>query len=360
MNQQQAYGTWPSPITAEQVTSASVRVGEVACIDNAVFWSEVLPEEKSRCIVVKRDHGQEPRTLIPNPFNVRTRVHEYGGGSWWVDSHWVYFVNWQDQRLYRVSHVDEDAKPQPITPEPAQAQSLRYADGCVSVDERQIFCVRERDVQVGDEHEVVNELIAITTRANAADSFDIRVIATGADFYSNPRLSPDEKYLSWIHWQHPQMPWDGTELMLAELAPDGSLNDERRIAGNASTAIVGACWAHGELVYASDDTGWWNVNSYDAQSNTYTQLTHLSDADIGIPPWVFGLQRFVEFEKGFGVIVTREAQDELHILDAQNQLHRVDVDISTVDSICADQQGGLIICGQNALSNKLYNRLQSF
>lgn len=352
MQQQQAYGTWPSPITAELVTSASIKVGDVACIDNGVFWSEVLPEEKSRCVLVKRAAGQEPVTLTPMPFNVRTRVHEYGGRAWWIDANWVYFVNWQDQRLYRVSHVDDAAKPYPITPEPEQTQSLRYADGCISADGRQVFCVRERDVHGTDGHQVINELVVINVQAHTGESYDIRVIASGADFYSNPRLSADSKYLSWIQWQHPQMPWDGTELMVATIVQDGCLSDERRIAGDTTTAIVSALWAHGRLVYASDESGWWNLNAYDVESNTYAQLTHLSDADISIPPWVFGLQRFVEFDKGLGVIVTRAAQDELHVLDAQHQLQQIDIDLNSIDSLCSDEQGGLIVCGQNALSNK--------
>jgi len=291
------------------------------------------------------------------PFNVRTRVHEYGGRAWWIDAQWVYFVNWQDQRLYRVSHADDAAKAHPITPEPEQTQALRYADGCVSADGRQVFCVRERDVHGTGGHQVINELVVINLQANTGESYDIRVIASGADFYSNPRLSADAKYLSWIQWQHPQMPWDGTELMVATVAQQGSLSDERRIVGNTTTAIVGALWAHGRLVYASDDTGWWNLNAYDIESNTYTQLTQLSDADIGIPPWVFGLQRFVEIDQGLGVIVTREAQDELHVLNEQHQLQRIDIEISSIDSLCSDEQGGLIICGQNALSNKGIYRL---
>jgi len=379
MHKQQAYGTWNSPITAEMVTTAGVRLGAVACEGDAVFWAESRPQDNGRSTIVKSCAGQASRDLMSAPFNARSRVHEYGGGSWWVDKHYLYFVHWDDQRLYRVDHLNQKYNvPVPITPEPSVAQAWRYADGCVSPDGQWIVCVREshdaaRD-QEGDEQpgnaQPCNEIVAIpnvgpTQTDDSAHAASIAVLATGADFYSTPRLSPDGQQLSWVQWRHPQMPWDGTELMVADIQPNMRVQHVEKIAGDTETSVMGPMWSSaGELIYASDDTGWWNVYKYPPAARQIKQLTRFTDREVGVPAWIFGTQRFVEIfdveadnhsnkasaakVMRLALLVTHNACDQLQVVAHDGQIENIQTPYANINGIAADKQGNLIVQGQAA------------
>jgi len=346
----QPFGTWDSPISAQMVTTAGVRLGNVAYAQGAAFWAEARPSEDGRVIIVKRAPGQQPVDLIGAPFHARNCVHEYGGGSWWVDSHYLYFVHWDDQRLYRVSHITASAanhhKPEPLTPVPGKPQTLRYADGCVSADGATIVCVRERH----EAEEVHNELVAISNTVDNVDAeTQVKVIVSGSDFYSTPRLCSDGLYISWIQWSHPQMPWDGTQLMLADLQSDRSTKNIRVITGGTSTAIMGAMWTRDkQVIFASDESGWWNVYRYSPASNDIKRLTMFDDREVGTPAWVFGTQRFVELcvgesASGLAMLVTHEARDQLQVLNQSGDISVINTPFSAIGSIAADEQGRVLL-----------------
>src|SRR6185369_364448 len=178
------------------------------------------------------------------------RAHEYGGGAYFVHRDTVFFSNFKDQRLYR----HESARtPQPLTPEPPSPATLRYADGRATPDGRLIICVRERHEEG---REAINEIVAMPADGSAA----ARVVQSGSDFYSFPRIRIDGKKLAWTCWRHPQMPWDGTELWTGDLQPDGSVSNARHVAGSATESVFQPEWAlDGSLFFISDRTGWWNL-----------------------------------------------------------------------------------------------------
>ncbi len=376
MHMQQAYGTWNSPITATMVTTAGVRLGDIAFQAGAAFWAEARPEDNGRSTIVKARPNQAPCDLTLAPYNPRTRVHEYGGGSWWVDDKYLYFVHWDDQRLYRVDHVSsQNNTPLPITAQPDVAQALRYADGCVSSDGQWIVCVRESHDATTPQPR--NEIIAIrnvvsTGTADQSASNTISVLATGADFYSTPRLSPDGQRLSWVQWSHPQMPWDGTELMVANVQSDMSLQNSNKISGNSEISVMGAMWTRaGELVYASDESGWWNLYQYSTDTQSVQQLTRFTDREVGAPAWIFGIQRFVElvgsdsendsnnastepsvdtFTKARSVClalaVTHSARDQLQVLHADGHTSTIETPYTSISHIAADESGHVLVQGQ--------------
>ena len=184
--------------------------------------------------------------ITPAPFNVRTRVHEYGGGSYLVHQGTVYFSNFADQRLYR---QDADAEPVAITPEAA----LRYADGVVDIQRQRLICVREDHTGEG---EAVNTIASISLDGNTEQ----QVLVSGSDFYSSPRLSPDGSQLAWLCWNHPNMPWDGTELWVATVTAAGTVADAQKIAGGISESVLEPRWSpDGVLYFVSDRSGWWNL-----------------------------------------------------------------------------------------------------
>jgi dipeptidyl aminopeptidase/acylaminoacyl peptidase len=318
------YGSWSSPITADLIVAGAVSLGEV-WVDGAVtWWSELRPQEQGRVQVVRLDADGSPVDVLAEGYSARTRVHEYGGAAWWVHGGELYFTNWSDQRLYRVPPGGE---PRALTPEPPSAHALRYADGRVTPDGRFVVCVRERHGAPGDggaasgdgqappPTEVHNELVALL----ADGSGPVSVLAGGHDFVAAPRISRDGRMLAWLTWDHPRMPWDGTELWIAHLveADDGrlTLRDARRVAGGPDEALVQPEWGrHGQLFVVSDRGDWWNVYRVD-DPDVLTVVAPVA-ADVGQPAWVFGQSRY-GFTGDGTVVATYSSGGRAHLAAAR-------------------------------------------
>ncbi len=319
------YGSWSSPITLDLVANeGGVAYGYLSLDDDGVYWLESRPQEQGRQALVFRPHGSTPVDVVPPGFNVRTRVHEYGGGAWFHDGGVVYCSNFDDSRLYRIDAPG--AEPRPITPEPPAAHARRYADGRVFAGGRLIVCVRESH---GD-GEPLNELVVLP----ADGSEEPRVIATGRDFYAAPRPSPDGSRLAWLAWDHPHMPFEGTDLCLGDLGADGSCANPRRVAGSETESIFQPEWGpDGNLYFVSDRTGWSNL--YVERDGEVHALTN-EQAEIGYPQWVFDLSRFAFLGDGrIACLVTRAAVDSLEVLD-RGKLQPVDVPYTYMSSIRSD------------------------
>jgi dipeptidyl aminopeptidase/acylaminoacyl peptidase len=298
------FGTWSSPLSAEMLVVSSVRLGWPWIEDGVVYWTEGRPSEGGRAAVVRLDPGAEPVDVTPPHFNVRTKVHEYGGGSSLVHRGTVFFSNFEDQRLYR---QEPGERPEAITAETDGRH--RYADGRATADGSSIVCVRERHTDDG----VVNELVAIP----ADGSREPRTIAGGQDFYAAPRISPDGTHLAWLSWNLPWLPWDGCKLWVADLAPDGSLSGERHVAGvDGEESIWQPGWSpSGELHFVSDRTGWWNL--YRERGGTSEPL-HPAEAEFGWPHWVFGGSTYAFLDDGrIACIYTAGGTQHVGILDGE-------------------------------------------
>jgi dipeptidyl aminopeptidase/acylaminoacyl peptidase len=310
------HGSWASPITLDLVArEGGVSFSSLDITDDGVYWIESRPQEKGRSVLVFCEHDGDPVDVVPPDFNVRSRVHEYGGGAWLHDGSVVFCSNFDDSRLYRID--EPGAEPRPITPEPSGPNALRYADGRVFADGRLIVCVRESH---GD-GEPRNELVVLPADGSA----EPRVLATGRDFYAAPRPSPDGRRLAWLAWDHPHMPFEGTDLCVGDLGADGSLSRERRVAGSSEESIFQPEWsADGVLHFVSDRTGWSNL--YVEREGGVHALTH-EQADLAHPQWVFDLSRYAFLEDGrIACLFTRAAIDSLEVLDpTAGELERVDL-----------------------------------
>jgi dipeptidyl aminopeptidase/acylaminoacyl peptidase len=321
------YGSWSSPITLDLVAGAGgVSYGSLWAAEEGVYWLETRPQEQGRSALVLLAPGREPAEVVPEGFNVRTRVHEYGGGAWFWHDGVVYCSNFDDSRLYRIDRPG--AEPQPITPEPPEPHALRYADGRVFADGRLIVCVRETH---GD-GEPRNELVVVLADGSA----EPRAIATGRDFYAAPRPSPDGARLAWLAWDHPHMPFEGTDLCVGDLAPDGRCTNSRRVAGSEAESIFQPEWGpNGDLYFASDRTGWSNL--YVEREGEVQALTN-DEAELGYPQWVFDLSRHALLSDGrVACIFTRAAIDSLELLDLDTgRLDRVELPYTTLGSLRSD------------------------
>ncbi|MFN4261492.1 MAG: S9 family peptidase [Gemmataceae bacterium] len=269
------YGSWKSPITSDVIVAGTVGLEQVVLDGADIYWIEGRPTEGGRCVIVRRTPDGQTADVNPPPFNARTRVHEYGGGSYTVAEGVVYFSNFADQRLYRQKPGEP---PRPITPD----APLRYADGVVDRQRGRIVCVREDHTG----KEVVNAVVSLDLHGQEPE----RILASGNDFYSTPRLSPDGAKLAWLTWNHPNMPWDGTELWIADVNADGSLGQHQRVAGGENESIFQPEWSpENVLHFVSDRSGWWNL--YRWQDGVTTEL-YPQQAEFGRPQWVFGIPTY--------------------------------------------------------------------
>ncbi|HET6443841.1 MAG TPA: S9 family peptidase [candidate division Zixibacteria bacterium] len=270
------HGTWKSPITAEMVAQHSVRIGSVVLDKNNIYWTETRPDDAGRNAIVRCDGQGNLEDLNSSPYNARTTVHEYGGGAFTVSDNIVYFSNYQDQRIY---HQVFGQDPIAITP----ASNMRYADMVVDVDRKRLVCIREDHTGEG---EAVNTIVGVDLAGGTTGT----VLAAGNDFYASPRMSPANDRLAWITWNHPNMPWDGTELWVADVLSDGTLQKARLIAGGKDESIFQPAWSpYGVLYFVSDKSGWWNI--YRHQNGT-NECVCPREAEFGMPQWVFGMSTY--------------------------------------------------------------------
>jgi dipeptidyl aminopeptidase/acylaminoacyl peptidase len=278
------YASWQSPITSDLIVSQSVGLSEVRIDGDILYWLESRPQEAGRGVVVRRDPDGAAADVTPAPWNVRTRVHEYGGGAWTVAQGTLFFSHDGDRRLYRLDRGTN--RPVPLTPE----GPWRYSDGIFDPRRNLWLGVREDHTIPG--REPINTIVSVNASGAASDSG--RVLASGHDFFSSPRLSPDGRWLAWLAWDHPRMPWEGTTLYAARLDDRGRFAAEPLvIAGGADESIFQPEWApdSSALFFVSDCTGWWNLYRRGLDLSAAQPLTPMN-AEFGQAQWIFGMSTY--------------------------------------------------------------------
>jgi dipeptidyl aminopeptidase/acylaminoacyl peptidase len=271
---QASYGSWKSPITTDLITAKSISLSEVAISGQDIYWTESRPSEAGRCVIMRRAADGQVAECTPPDFYVRTTAHEYGGGSFTVEDDVIYFSNFKDQHLYRQS---VGGRPEALT----SVNEYYYADFILDKNRNRIICIREDHTVEG---EAVNTIVSIDLNGEE------RILVEGNNFYSSARLSPDGKKLSYLTWNHPNMPWDGCELWLADVHADGALHDFKLIAGSGTESVFQPEWSpEGILHFVGETTGWWNFYRW---NNDEAEALHPMEAEFGEPQWVFGMSTY--------------------------------------------------------------------
>lgn len=283
------YGSWKSPITSDLIVAGTIGLGEIALDGDDIYWIESRPSEGGRSVIVRRTPDGAIADVIPPGFNARTTVHEYGGGAYFVDAGTVYFSNFTDQRLYRQSPGET---PQPIT----STGKMRYADGVIDHGRNLLYSVREDHTEGG--RDAINTLVKINLGGGDTSG---DVIASANDFCSSPRLSPDGNRLAWLTWNHPNLPWDGTDLWVGELDESGRITSAKIVAGGKGESIFEPEWSpSGVLHFVSDRAGWWNL--YRLSEGGIESLYEMA-AEFAAPQWVFRMSTYA-FESAQDIICT--------------------------------------------------------
>ena len=308
------YGSWASPVAAAELAKSAVEISDVRVFDGRTYWRESRPAEGGRQVLLTFGDDGAPKVLTPVGFSVRTRVHEYGGSSYWVMGDALVFANFSDQRLYLQRG---DAAPVAITPERYQ-----YADCDLDAGRGALVCVREDHTEAtmqanGEER---NEIVRVPVPAAGAAGDAGTVLVTGTDFVAYPRLSRDGRQLAWIEWNHPSMPWDATTLKTAPLDARGLPGDAVVVAGGDRAVLEPQWGKDGTLYYIDEPGGWWNLH---ATRDGETRVLAAMAREFGGPLWRLGTRTYVVAEDGPAYArSSKDATDELARIGLQDASYR--------------------------------------
>ncbi|MFI9379704.1 prolyl oligopeptidase family serine peptidase [Kutzneria sp. NPDC052558] len=291
-----SYGAWTSPLAARDVARAGGSVQWVDLHDGEAWWAESRPDEGGRVVLMRAGDGR-PRPVLAAPWNTRNRVHEYGGKPFAFVGGKIAFTHWVDQRVYLVDPDDEAATPEPISPEPEREHGFRYADLTAAPGGAEVWCVRE--TQFGDAPlDVRRDLIALPLDGSG----EARVLAASHHFMSAPKPSPDGRHVAWLGWDHPAMPWDGTELCVAELTEDGKVGEHRVIAGGPTESVCQFRWESPDSLLAlTDPQGWWNLHRITLDGTAVNLAPR--EEELGGPLWRLGSSWFAPLGGGRHVVL---------------------------------------------------------
>ncbi len=321
-----SYGEWESPISARMPAAGSLRLGGVAVDGEDVLWVEGRPSEGGRGVLVRRRPDGTREDVVPEPFSVRSRAHEYGGGAFLAAGGHVWFVNFADQRIY---HTANRSGPEPLT----AGGPFCYADLVLDRTRQRLLCIREDHSGDGDP---ANELVAV-----ALASGEVTVLVRGHDFYSTPVLSPDGNHLAWLTWDHPAMPWDETTLWLARIDAGGLLGSPERIAGGGGVSLFQPAWSpSGKLFVVADPGGWWNLHVWE---NGHLRCLLDLSAEFGLPQWTFGMHTY-GFASDGSIVCAYSVQGEWRLgrLEPETgDFHRLGIALTQVDDLAVS--GGRVV-----------------
>ncbi|RYY04275.1 MAG: S9 family peptidase [Gammaproteobacteria bacterium] len=344
MTQTYAYGHWPSPFSADLLTAQNLRISEPQPFGDDIFWLESRPAEKGRNALVQLSADGQRKDVVAD--SIRTRAHEYGGSSYLVTSTRIFCVVDSDQRIYIFDRATSHFSA--LSPE----GKFRYADFCWDEKHNRLLCVREDhshvDHNTQPKIEERSEIVAIDLKGN------VQVLVSGADFYSNPRLNPAGDKLSYLCWNHPQMPWDGTECYIADVNSAGEIIATQLIAGSKTESIFQPQWSPtGELFLVSDRTNWWNIYRY---TNQKTEVVCAVAAEFATPQWVFGMSTYGFLnENEIFCCFSQNGQWQLSLINiATNSWRMIESNFKDISGIFCKNQRAYFLAASATESSALY------
>lgn len=314
------FGTWPSPLSAAEVTASAPRIDGARFVGDDVWWSESLPHERGRTAILRRGLDADPEdkadVVLPAPWSARSRVHEYGGGAWTVDDDGaLLFVEQSDQRIWRLG---ANGEPRALTPE---APGTHYGD--LTWASGRLLAVRE----IAREGRVPERAIVEIDSVESESPLPVgTALASGYDFLAYPRLSPDGAHMAFIGWNHPNMPWDATQLVVVDLTTGVS----SVIAGGTGESVLQPEWTGpDELTYTTDRSGRWTIERRRLGGLAEATASDDSDTDTGGPLWNLGARWFGPLHDGRILAVRTHGRDELIVEGTDGAVRRIPIPLSS-------------------------------
>jgi dipeptidyl aminopeptidase/acylaminoacyl peptidase len=341
------YGSWKSPITSELIVAGSIGLGQVQPDGENIYWLEMRPAEKGRYVIVRRTADGTISDVTPPQFNVRNRIHEYGGGAYTVRDGHLIFTNFADQNVFAQSLTESTSLLFASQQHDETNTSYRFADFDFDLPRQRVYCIRERHAT--NLREAENTVACINLKDGSQ-----QVIASGHDFFAAPRLSPDGNQLVWITWDHPHMPWDESLLWLARVNADGSLSDPHVIAGGLGASIVQPQWSpDGVLHFVSDRYGWWNLYRYRQQN--VESLCRI-EAEFGVPQWVFNQSTyaFLNHEEILCAYIERGAAHLGLLNTTSGKLEKINTPFTSIGNVRASSGVAVFTAASPTQSTAIY------
>jgi dipeptidyl aminopeptidase/acylaminoacyl peptidase len=336
------YGSWSSSISAELITRATPSVSFLQSYGDALYWVEGRPWEAGRNVIMRRDRHGTVSDLLPAPFSHQSKVHEYGGMAYTLDDNHLYFVNAADQRIY-CQHLQHPTSPVPLTPK----GPWRFADLIVDAQHQRLIAVCEEH---STERQPENYLAAIALN-NTSPIID--KLVAGADFYAYPRLSPDQTRLCWIEWQHPNMPWDSTQLWLANISATGVTGNTLVAGASGDEAIFQPHWSPDNTLYfVSDQSNWWNI--YRLDGDVASRVLPMQ-AEFAAPLWQFGITTYDFIDANtMACLWTDQGIWHSGFIDiAAAKLTPTVTQYTSMQSLACDEHGLYMVAGAAALPSEV-------
>lgn len=317
------YGAWPSPISLDMVIAGSRALFDPWLDERDIHVLESRPEEGGRVCLMRISPDGDVRDLTPAPANVRTRVHEYGGGAWAVHHGLVVHSEFTTGHLWRIDAAGARTSL-------CAVDGLRFADLRIDAPRGRVLAIQE-DHRASDS-DPDNRIVAVDLASG-----DITSLVSGHDFFSHPRPSPDGTRMCWLTWDRPNMPWDGSQLWVGAVEADGSIGTVELVAGGRTESICGPAWApDGSLVFASDRSGWWNLHRWRAGTPALVPLAPM-EAEFGEPQWVFGLRTTGFDDAGRVVAIARSrGRDRLLVLEDGHEPRALDIDATGLQGLSVE------------------------
>ncbi len=326
------YGSWKSPITADAIVADSIGLGSIVLDGTDIYWLESRPQEAGRNVIVRRTADGKQTDITPPEYNVRSRVHEYGGAAYTAVDGRVYFSNYSDNCLYEQDLTGETPQ---VVRQLTHDKTKRYADLVVDAHRQRLICVQEEHDSA--DFEPLNTIVSISLTKPK----DLWVLVGGCDFYATPRLSPDGSRLSWLSWNHPNLPWDGTNLQIATMN-NGYLSAPTLIAGGSHEVIFQPQWLSDDRLYfVSDRQGWGNLYCW---SHNQVHAICPLEAEFGLPQWVFGQSTYAFVGKNRLVCsYLQNGVSHLALINTLSQ-HLTPLNLPYTDISNIHAQGHVVVC----------------
>ena len=339
---------WDSPINSESIFESKKTISNLQAWKDGLLFLITEPSEGNINVLMYSDTNSDTKRVSPKGFNIRSKIHEYGGRPFTADGDDIFYCNFNDQEIYSQSFLSaSNTFSSPVAVTDSHGDKVRYADLSIDRKRNRLIAVREdhRFIKTSVD-EAKNSLIALAlnTVELPTGTEAQTTLFEGSDFLSSPNISEDGENLAFTAWQHPNMPWDNTELIVAKIADEGHLYDVQKVDGNGDSSKTQPFFVTSKkLFFLSDESGYWNLRSCDLsfeQNDLKSENVYQIEADCCGPPWVTGKRNFSVINScEVAISVVESCQWKLHLVNLEQKTEKIiHAQLGSLDDIVSSEK----------------------